>query len=209
MKITDLTHNIEEGMPVYPGTEPPEIKIATTVDNDGFEERLLTMFSHTGTHMDAPCHIVAGRKSLSDFDISDFTGKAVLIDVRDCKGSIGVDTVEKYADKLKDADFAVLFSGWDKLWGDVEYFDNFPVLTHESAQRLVSFGLKGIAMDMISIDPADTETFDNHKLVFNEDMLVVENLTKLENLPDVFEISFFPLKIRGGDGSPVRAVGRY
>jgi len=209
MKILDLTHNLETGMPVYPGTESPTIDVVTTIEKEGFEERLLTMFSHTGTHMDAPCHIVSGKKNLSDFDISDFSGKAVLVDVRDCGREIGVEFISQYADALKKADFAILFSGWDRYWGEEAYFENYPVLSASATKFLVECGLKGIGMDMISIDPADTETFDNHKIVFNENLLVVENLAGLENIDDrEFEFFTIPLKIKSGDGSPVRAFAR-
>jgi len=205
MKIIDLTHSIEEGMPVYPGTQPPEIKIATTIEKEGFEERLLTMFSHTGTHMDAPSHIKAGGLTLSDFEISDFTGRAVLIDVRGLSG-ISEEFLVKYSEKLKNAQFAVLFSGWDRYWGSTEYFENYPVLEPEAAFYLTSFSLKGVCMDMISIDPADTVTFANHKILFEKGLFIVENLTCLEKVfPQDFILTCLPLKISGGDGSPVRA----
>ncbi|PLX69264.1 MAG: hydrolase [Denitrovibrio sp.] len=205
MKIIDLTHEIVEGMPVYPGTEPPEIKIATTIEKDGFEERLITMFSHTGTHMDAPCHILKGGSTLSDFDISDFTGRAVLIDVRGMN-EVTVEHVQKYSGELENAKFAVLHSGWDKLWGTPEYFKNFPVLNDSAAELLATFDLKGICMDMISIDPADTVTYANHRIIFKKGLVIVENLRGLESIgTEVFELTCLPLNIKGGDGSPVRA----
>jgi len=205
MHIIDLTHNIEEGMPVYPGTEPPQIKTATTISKHGFEERLLTMFSHTGTHMDAPCHILKGKMSLSDYGIADFTGKAVLIDVRGLK-DISTQHVAKYTDKLREADFAVLYSGWDKYWRSDEYFKGYPVLTREATEFLATLNLKGICMDMISIDKPDTETYDNHKVVFHMNILVVENLMNLHLIDsETFTISCIPLKIKSGDGAPVRA----
>jgi len=102
---------IQENMPVYPGTKPPEIKIETTIGANGFEERLITMFSHTGTHMDAPCHIIEGGKSLSDYDISDYTGKGVLIDVRGME-TVALSYIKGYEKELQEADFAVLHSGW-------------------------------------------------------------------------------------------------
>ena len=54
MKIIDLTHTISEDMPVYPGTEPPVLKPANTYEKDGFRETLLSLYSHTGTHVDPP-----------------------------------------------------------------------------------------------------------------------------------------------------------
>ena len=54
MKVIDLTHVIAADMPVYPGTEPPRLESANTYEANGFKETLLTMYSHTGTHMDPP-----------------------------------------------------------------------------------------------------------------------------------------------------------
>ena len=68
MKVIDLTHIISAGMPVYPGTEGPKISQATTIEAEGFAEKLITMYSHTGTHMDAPGHIVAGARTLDQFE---------------------------------------------------------------------------------------------------------------------------------------------
>ncbi|ADD69116.1 cyclase family protein [Denitrovibrio acetiphilus DSM 12809] len=205
MEMIDLTHMIKEGMPVYPGTLSPEIKVETTIASEGFEERLITIFSHTGTHMDAPSHILDGRRSLSDFDISDFAGHAVMIDVR------GMDTVSasyirSYEKELRGAHFAVLFSGWSSKWGEQSYFENYPVLEADAAGVLAASGVKGVAVDMISVDPVDTVTFENHKIFLNRNMIIVENLTNLHLLEGKeFVLNCIPLRIEYGDGSPVRA----
>lgn len=52
MKVTDLTHIIDTDMPVFPGTEPPIFELANTFEKDGFREAKITMYSHTGTHID-------------------------------------------------------------------------------------------------------------------------------------------------------------
>lgn len=67
MKIIDLTHTIKEDMPVYPGTDAPKFRPANSYEKDGFKETLLTMFTHTGTHMDPPAHLFAGRTTLDRF----------------------------------------------------------------------------------------------------------------------------------------------
>ncbi|MFA6652997.1 MAG: cyclase family protein [Candidatus Delongbacteria bacterium] len=83
-KIIDLTHTINEKMTVYPGTPSPIIKDYSTVEKEGFAELLLTMVTHTGTHIDAPCHIIKGAKKLSDFPLGKFAGLAIVID---CEGN--------------------------------------------------------------------------------------------------------------------------
>lgn len=67
MKIIDLTHFISEDMPVYPGTEQPKLKQANTYEKDGFKETLMTMYSHTGTHMDPPNHLLLTEQPLISF----------------------------------------------------------------------------------------------------------------------------------------------
>ena len=67
MKVLDLTHTIRAEMPVYPGTEPPELTTANTYAADGFQETLLRMYSHTGTHIDPPAHLFAGARTLDRY----------------------------------------------------------------------------------------------------------------------------------------------
>ena len=56
LRVVDLTHVIQPGMPVYPGTEGPRFEGTSTLERDGFMERLVSLTSHTGTHVDAPAH---------------------------------------------------------------------------------------------------------------------------------------------------------
>ena len=83
MNIIDLTHTISPDMPVYPGTEPPALEPANSYERDGFKETRLSMYSHTGTHMDPPAHLFAGRTRLDELDASQFVGSAVVIDCSD------------------------------------------------------------------------------------------------------------------------------
>lgn len=76
MTVIDLTHVISPEMPVYLGTEGPRLTPVFTCEKDGFRETLLSMFSHTGTHMDAPAHVLSGRTTLDAFPVSQFVGSA-------------------------------------------------------------------------------------------------------------------------------------
>ena len=107
MKVIDLTHTISEDMPVYPGTEPPKLQQANTYEVDGFKETLMSMYSHTGTHMDPPNHLFADRTTLDAFPAEQFVGKALVIDCRDLGegDTITIDRIKKYGKKAEDADF--------------------------------------------------------------------------------------------------------
>ena len=84
-KIIDLSHILNDKIPVYPGTVGPKFETLNTVAKDGFAELGVTMVLHSGTHIDAPCHILANTKSLSEFPIDKFIGTAIVIPCRDIK----------------------------------------------------------------------------------------------------------------------------
>lgn len=208
MKVIDLTHVITETMPVYPGTEPPRLETANTYEKDFFKETRMTLFTHTGTHMDPPAHIFPGRTTLDQFPADQFIGKALVIDCRDLQEGqfITMDHIRRYGAKASQADFLLFNLGWDKYWGADAYFGNFPCMDMEVLDFILAGNYKGIGIDAISIDPVDNLT--RHRKLFREkDIVNIENLTNLEQCGgDLFWFSCFPLKLSGGDGSPVRAV---
>jgi len=199
---------MDSGMPVYPGTAAPEFLQAHRLDSDGFREKRLSMVSHTGTHVDAPAHILEGGATLDALPAETFLGRGVLVDVTGDTGpTIRSDVVETGLAADDDADFLLIRTGWDRLWGSEAYFRGYPVLAPEAAAAAASAGLKGVALDCISADPADTEGFPVHRILLGAGLVIVENLRGLEELPARgFRFSCFPLRIVDADGSPVRAV---
>ena len=210
MKIIDLTHTIAEGMPVYPGTEGPSLKQASSYEKDGFKETLMTMYSHTGTHMDAPAHLFAHRTTLDAFDASQFVGKALVIDCTDLGEGEKI-TLEKIASAGSDADcaeFLLFRTGWDKRWGSSDYFGDYPSLTAEAADYLIKSGKKGVGLDVIGIDPIADANLTIHKQLFKEsEIVVIENLKNLDLVGGgLFTLCALPMKYYNADGAPIRAI---
>ena len=208
MRTIDLTHVVKPGMTVFPGTEPPVFEVGSAIETDGFEEKKITMFSHTGTHMDAPAHIIPGARKLDQFPIERFCGPACVVDVSgDDVGKIGVEVLEARAEDILASDFVILRSGWTRHWDSENYFRGFPVLSPEAARWLVAADIKGVGIDMISVDEVDSTAFAVHNILLGAELVIIENLTNLEALPDsAFTFYCFPLRIEDADGSPIRAV---
>ena len=208
MKITDLSHIINNDITVFNEAEKPEITISSTHEKDGYAQKKLSMYSHNSTHVDAPFHIIPGTATLDRLSPEKFYGNAVVADCRNIGKEINVGDLEKYADKLKEADFIILNTGWYKKWNTPEYKFDFPALTEDAAEWLLQFNLKGIGLDTISIDPFESTDLPVHKIILGNNMIIIENLTNLDTLLDVeFIFSCFPLRIEDADGSPTRAVG--
>jgi kynurenine formamidase len=208
MRIIDLSHPIHPEIPVYPGTEPPVITPANSIARDGFAEIKIAFSSHTATHIDAPCHILTGAKSLDRFPAGHFVGPALLIDATGrAAPEIGIDLLEPYADRLAGAAFALLHTGWSRHWGQDRYFRAFPHLSKQAAAWLSRFPLRGVGIDCISVDPVERADLPAHHALLGRGMIIIENLTNLQALRGrEFIFSCLPLPIRAADGSPVRAV---
>ncbi len=210
MKVIDLTHTIKEDMPVYPGTDTPRFIPANSYEKDGFKETLLQMYTHTGTHMDPPAHLYAGKRTLDRFPASQFIGKALVIECRDLKegGVITMEHIQKYGEKAGRADFLLFNLGWDKRWGTDAYFGDYPCIDEEVLDYIIQGNYKGIGFDVIGLDPISDVNLTRHKKLFqNCDIVNIENLKNLELCGgELFWFSCFPLKLEDCDGSPVRAV---
>lgn len=207
MNIIDLSHFLEPGMPVFPGASPPAFKAVAAIDTDGFCEKRIALSSHTGTHVDAPAHIVAGAETLDRLPLDSFYGEAFLLDCISASRHIQLRDLLPHGETIRRHPFLLLHTGWSRHWGDARYFDAYPVLAPEAARWLAEAGVRGVGMDTISPDPVDSLDLPVHNIFLGAGMIIIENLTNLEAVADrVFRFCCFPLKIRAGDGSPVRAV---
>lgn len=202
MKVIDLTHTITEDMQVFPGTEQPLLKSANTIEKDGFRETVITLYSHTGTHMDAPAHMLKDASELDRLDASVFVGKAAVIP---CSGKITMEEIDACREIADQAAFLLFATGQDALWGKEEYY-NAPVPDIEVIRYAVQSGKKGVGIDCISVDPIHGE-MPNHLELFNAEMVIVENLRNLTEIEGkLVTFAALPLKYVCSDGAPVRAV---
>lgn len=206
MPIIDLTHPIHPGMPVYPGDEQPTIAPSATIKHDGYLAHRLTLTTHTGTHLDAPAHLIPGGRTLDQFPVSHFQGAARVVDCRTVTGEILVSHLEPLA-LLQQTEFILILTGWDRFWGQARYFNGYPLLSLEAAAWLAQLPIKGIGVDTPSIDPPDTVHLPRHHAFLDRDRLIIENLAHLDAIPGrVCQLTCLPLAVTAGDGAPARVI---
>ncbi len=209
-KVIDLSHPIENGMPVFPGDPAPTL--AGVGDYAKRESRLtnITMNSHTGTHIDAPSHFFQGGRTISDFPVDYFVGKALVIDCRELKKgeNITKELILKYGNKLKGADILLFLTGWDKKWGSEEYFMDYPTLDSFASAYICKNKIRGIGFDTPSIDLPTDDLHPCHlRILSDNDIFVVENLKNLDLLGDEpVKFVALPLYITDADGAPARVI---
>jgi arylformamidase len=209
MKYLDLSHWLSEHMLPYPGTPLPSIKKTGEIKTLGYRETSLEITSHTGTHIDAPAHLLEKGRYLGQYPLSKFTGKAVVIKIPAGERQITRKFINGFRKEIGASEFILFHTGWGARWGTDPYYQNYPVLDAGSARYLTSFPLKGIGFDAPSPDPVDSVNYEIHKILLRKDILIIENLVFPEmDDSGTGELFIFPLRIREADGSPARAVLR-
>lgn len=208
MKVIDLSHEITRSMTVYSEKERPNFNKVSSIEEAGYNETNINIYSHNGTHMDSPYHIFKEGKKLSEFPVENFLGNAFILDVtKNKENEITLEFLKLYQEEIKKSEFLILKTGWEKYWNNEKYFNDFPVLSEEAALWLSMLNIKGIGVDTISVDKVHSKDFNIHKILLSKEKIIIENLTNLNNLYGKFMFIATPLNFKESDGCPVRAIG--
>jgi kynurenine formamidase len=181
----------------------------------------LVMHEHNGTHVDAPAHFISDAKpeahvTIDRVPLTQLMGRGVRLDCRGLKaGQYATESqIRVWEDghgPLEAGDIVLFDFGWAAHWAlrphHQHYLENWPGVSMDAAEYLLSKSAAAIGVDTLSPDPPEAlATRPIHPVVLEKQMLIIENLCHLDQLPDFFLFLAFPLKIREGSGSPIRAV---
>lgn len=198
----DLTHPFGPSMPVYPGDPLSTLAQIATIEKDGFVDHEINSAMHVGTHMDAPWHMLENGKKLSAISVEKFFGRGVLIDAHG-KEKIGTELLSQV--NIQANDIVLILTGFDKKFRDADYFEKYPELTEELAQKFVELKVRALGTDTPSPDQAPYKV---HKILLKAEILIIENLTNLEQLiGKKFELTALPAKFET-EAAPVRVIAK-
>ncbi|TFK67743.1 putative cyclase [Pluteus cervinus] len=217
-RIVDLTHQLRSGISIYPGDAAFTCRPHLTIQEHQCAVTSLTLGSHTGTHIDAPSHFILGGKSIDQIPLSSLIGDALIVhvDQKGNRGRISWDDIKMAVEEnLGVRKILLIRTGWDKHWGTETYFEH-PYLTKDAAERIVASGVRVLGVDTLSPDETPYNGvggdlgFGVHEVLLGAEVLIVENLTNLQELSSLgeFVVNLVPLNIAGCDGSPIRAFAQ-
>ena len=211
-KAVDVTHELTNGMPSYPGDPVPSFRRTSTIEKDGVNVSRLELGSHTGTHMDAPCHFVTGGISIDEIPVTQLIGEAIVGDFsfKERGSGITTDDLRKVleANNLAAGDILLCYTGCSDLWGDPKVNSDFTYLSGEGAEYLVSKKIRAVGIDFLSIEEFHSKDHMTHKTLLSNGIFIVESLSKELKRFVGQRILFLtlPIKFKGGDGAPCRAL---
>jgi arylformamidase len=212
-RIIDLSFSIREGMTRFPVSWHPVVEITQLgrLEIEGRETRKLVLGTHTGTHVDAPRHFIAGLPTIDEILLDQIVGPATVCDFSDADRfqELEIADFERVLGS-RPVERIINYFGWSDHFEEDCYYSDHPFISEEAAQWLVDQDCRMLAMDTPMPDnPVNgkgcSNDSPNHKILLGNGVVLVEYLTNLKSLKkDIVEIVVAPLKIEGADGSPAR-----
>ena len=225
MELIDLSRDIFHKMPRLPNHPMVIIAAFSThaekrvVDGYTFSSAVtsLNMGDHSGTHVDAPVHFDdrPGAAAIDEIPLENYFTEAVCLDLGHIAlntdiGIADLEAAEKAAGiDIRPGDTVLLHMDfYRRTYGTDAYITDFPGLTKESASWLGNKGIRMFGVEAVSPGRTGRSNFEVHHVCRDMGFTHIEGLVNLDKLVGRGRFRFigFPLKIRGGSGSPIRAV---
>lgn len=204
-RVIDLT------LPLASGDRGVKIEQIRRLETDGWNATTLSLYSHCGTHMDAPVHFGVDTNSIDMLGVDKLIGPAWVVDVRpiEPRALIEVKHIGVVAERFEAGDGLLICTGWSEYYGRKRYSDELPRISEELAQWCVENKVQMLGVEPPSV--ADVNNIEEltiiHRILLEGGVVIVEGLANLTALtkPKVTFIAL-PLKIASGDGAPARVI---
>jgi arylformamidase len=202
---------IDLSLTIHPGMRGVEFEQLHTVEKHGWNSRTLHLYSHSGTHMDAPLHFAAGDGTIDRIPLDSCVCPAWVVDLRgiEPRSVITIRDLAAVASKLEAGDGLILRTGWSAYSDQPQHYrDALPRVGQELAEWCVTRGLRMLGVEPPSV--ADVNNLEEvtaiHRILLGGGVIIVEGLTNLDAIQEERVLfGALPLKIKEGDGCPCRA----
>ena len=200
VKFYDVSLPISEGMIVYPGNPEPSIRRYSSIPRDKVNESLITLGSHTGTHVDSKLHIQNDADDTKALPLDSFYGKCKVLDLTHVENEIHREDLEGY--QIEKGDIVLLKTRNSKR-GYREFRSDYVHVKPDAAEYLVKAGVKTLGFDYLSVKKYGGDDEVHEVLINNLTLFEGLNLAKVPS----GEYTFIGLPLRiNCDGAPARVI---
>jgi arylformamidase len=206
VRVHDISLNLSTDTVRWVVAPPLEVHERRRMSRgDDANASALTVSVHAGTHVDAPFHFLADGASIDLLPLDRFIGPALVYQVDDADRHI----TDAHVNAIPlDGVTRVLFKTRNSaLLKRRDYDPSFVAFSVEAARALVARGVELVGLDYLSVAHAD-EQVPVHRAFLDHGVILLEGVDLSEVTPGCYELICFPLRLRGLDGAPCRAVLR-
>jgi arylformamidase len=202
MRVFDVSMAIHGDMAVYKNLEGkrPVIYRTRKMPEDGVNESVITMNVHTGTHIDAPGHVLEDGADVESIDPERLMGPCRVCDLTPVENGIGTRELEDLG--IKEGDFVLLKT---KNSFTEAFLGDFAFLDKSGAQYLADRNIRGVGIDSLGIERGQPG-HETHKILMSRGIIIIEGLRLKDVDPGEYLMCALHIKIRGADGAPARVV---
>jgi arylformamidase len=211
MAIYDVSVALADDTPTYPGDPNIEISQFLSLDSgDPANVSIIHFGAHSGTHVDAPAHFIAGAPGVESLSLETLIGPAQVIEVPDDVDIIGGEFIDEHCAA---ASTRVLFKTRNSsFWNDnhAGFRSDYTSLDAGGARKLVELGVRLVGIDYLSVEKFGSPTFETHHTLLSHGLVIIEGLDLRRISAGSYELICLPLRIAAGsgDGAPARVVLR-
>ena len=206
-QLYDISVPLQAGLPTWPESHGIHISRLMTLEEGGWTISRLDVDVHSGTHIDAPLHIVPGGKTTCDIPLEKLVGPCFVAEFFDCK-VITAEDLER-ASLPRDVKKLLLKTDNSRLWDDPRhpFYEDFCALSADGAQWVVERGIHLVGIDYLSIQRFH-DSPQTHVILLENEVVILETLDLRAVPQGTYELWCLPLKVVGVEGIPARAVLR-
>jgi len=207
-RIWDISPVLSPEIPVWPGDTRFEARTTWQIGDDcPVQVSRITLSTHTGPHCDAPSHYDPEGLAIDAVALDPYLGPCRVIDLAASDVREGGRVEARHVTAaLQGVPPRVLFKTYAA--GPPAWDDGFAAIAADAIDLLAAHGVRLVGIDTPSIDPQHSKTMDSHHAVRRNGMAILEGIVLDEVAAGDYELIALPLKLRGLDASPVRAVLR-
>ena len=207
--IYDLSVTLETYMPLWPTNPLLDIKPVSILPRDGYNAEIYHSSTHTGTHIDAPYHMIENGNTIDKIELNKLVGEGYSIKIEVKGNEIDANALRNKWKEEYDGKFILLNTGWYKKRSFTkEFLYDFPGLSEDAADFLIEHKIKLIGIDTLGIEPYAHQDFKVHKKLLSNEITIIEDLANLDQLIEgkKYLIVALPLKIKNASGSMARVI---
>ncbi len=202
MKIHDISMEISREMQVYKNQEikRPVFKTDSDYIKGHHYESSISLSLHTGTHIDAPLHMIENGGFIDSYALETFITKCKVVDMTHVTDGISYDDLK---DKnIKPGDF-ILFKTRNSF--EDNFNADFIYLKDDGAKYLAELPIKGVGTDGLGIERAQPN-HETHKYLLRKNIPIMEGVRLKDVNEGEYQLIALPIKIKGVEASFTRAV---
>jgi arylformamidase len=201
----DVSVPLTDNMVSWPDDPPVRVeRIEDLERGDSHNLSVLSMSSHSGTHLDAPAHFFAGAQTVDNIDPENLIGTARVIEVLDAESvkPVALDPL-----LIRKGERILIKTRNSRLWREEKTFNkDYVYLTVETALHFVERKVRLIGVDYLSVGDAGQDGSEVHRILLGAGVTIIEGLDLSDTKPGRYEMICLPLRIKNGDGAPARVI---